>query len=588
MRAYRLSKFARKHRTALTTAAAMALLLLTGAAFSTWQAIRATQAESAARAAEREALQSQQDAKARQAEAEREKSRAETGEKLASERLVQVAAEKKKAEEEKQIAQSVRDFLENKLLAQADPSTQADDMLRTGGLSMEVKENPTIRELLHRAARELAPERIDATFPNQPLVQAEILQTVGRTYQCLGDRERAMGFLQRSAALYRQHLGPEHPDTLQSMNNLAAAYYSAGKLDLALPLLEETLKLRKATLGPDNPQTFQSMNNLNCAYQAAGKPELALPLFEETLKLSKAKLGSDHPQTLMSMNGLAAVYLNCGKPELALPLFEETLKLSKAKLGLDHPTTLYFMTSLARAYHYDGKPDLALPLLEETLKLQRLKLGPDHPETLLSMSSLAEAYQAAGKVDMAVSLLDEGYRVAKIYSWRRWMGPQLLDGYVRAGKKEQAAALLKELLADARTQLPKESPQLAAQLESIALSRWRAGDFTEAEPLLQECLAIREKTEPDEWMTFSTKSQLGGALSGQEKYAEAEPLLLAGYEGMKQREAKIPLPEKVRLTAALEWLVQLYEAVEKKDQSAKWRKELEAIKSAERNAGKRS
>ena len=45
------------------------------------------------------------------------------------------------------------------------------------------------------------------------------------------------------------------------------------------------------------------------------------------------------------------------------------------------------------------------------------------------------------------------------------MAPALLDGYVQAGKTEQAAALAKELLADARTQLPKESPQLAGQLD---------------------------------------------------------------------------------------------------------------------------
>ena len=46
------------------------------------------------------------------------------------------------------------------------------------------------------------------------------------------------------------------------MNNLAVAYQAAGKLDLALPLFEETLKLTKAKLGPDHPDTLRSMNNL--------------------------------------------------------------------------------------------------------------------------------------------------------------------------------------------------------------------------------------------------------------------------------------------------------------------------------------
>src|SRR5580704_14081391 len=38
---YRLSKFARKHRAALTTAAAIGFLLVAGVAVSTWQAVRA-------------------------------------------------------------------------------------------------------------------------------------------------------------------------------------------------------------------------------------------------------------------------------------------------------------------------------------------------------------------------------------------------------------------------------------------------------------------------------------------------------------------------------------------------------------------
>ena len=57
---------------------------------------------------------------------------------------------------------------------------------------------------------------------------------------------------------------------------------------------------------------------------------------------------------------------------------------------------------------------------------------------------------------------------------------------------------------------------------------------------------------------------------GQKKYAEAEPLLIAGCEGMLKRKAKIPPPAKPRLTEALERLVELYEATSKPDEAAKW------------------
>ena len=111
--------------------------------------------------------------------------------------------------------------------------------------------------------------------------------------------------------------------------------------------------------------------------------------------------------------------------------------------------------------------------------------------------------------------------------------------------------------------------------------------YTEAEPSLRECLAIREKKQPDSWSTFNAQSLLGGALLGQKKCAEAEPLLQAGFEGMKQREAQIsPQVRQQRLTASLERLVQLYEATGQKDKTNEWRKKWEQAKAPPKPAAK--
>ena len=67
---------------------------------------------------------------------------------------------------------------------------------------------------------------------------------------------------------------------------------------------------------------------------------------------------------------------------------------------------------------------------------------------------------------------------------------------------------------------------------------------------------------------------LGGSLLGQKKYAEAEPFLLSGYEGMKQREIMIPREGKPRLKEALQRLVHLYEATDRPDQAAGWKQKL--------------
>jgi eukaryotic-like serine/threonine-protein kinase len=596
---YRLRKFASKHRTALTTAAALTLLLVAGVAVSTWQALRATRAETTARIAEQDALLAQQaaveraegerlaklDAQAKQAEAEKQKTRAEAGEELASERLIQVEAEKK-------IAQTVRDFLQNKLLAQADTRTQADALLKAGESSSGAKLNPTIRELLDRAAKELAPDKIEESFPKQPLIQAEILQTIGNAYLGIGEHQPAIDFLKRSEALRRQHLGPDHSDTLTSMNDLGRAYAVAGELDLGAPLLEETLKLRKAKLGPEHLDTLISMSNLALAYRIAGKLDLALPLHEETLKLMKAKLGPEHPLTLTGMNNLAQGYRAAGKLDLALPLYEETLKLKKAKLGPEHPGTLISLNNLAAAYHAAGKLDLALPLFEEALRLKKAKLGPEHPSTLLSLDNLAMAYGAVGQLDLALPLLEEALKLKKAK-----LGPEhpdtlislriLADAYDDVKKFDKAELLYREGLQLTKQKWGGDSPTYAVYLASFGKNLLHQEKCTDAEPLLRECLAIREKTQPDVWLTFNAKSLLGGALLGQKKYADAEPLLLVGYEGMKKREATIPPLGKYRIPEAIERLVQLYEATDKEDEAAKWRKELDAAKGAKKKTEKR-
>src|SRR5262249_46375921 len=118
-------------------------------------------------------------------------------------------------------------------------------------------------------------------------------------------------------------------------------------------------------------------------------------------------------------------------------------------------------------------------------------------------------------------------------------------------------------------------------LAQLASNLLRQNKYADAEKILRDCLVLREQKEPDAWTTFNTQSMLGEALLGQERYADAEMLLRGGYEGMKQREASIPLQSRVRLREALQRLVRLYDAWGKPDEAARWRKELDAAKEKE-------
>jgi hypothetical protein len=68
-------------------------------------------------------------------------------------------------------------------------------------------------------------------------------------------------------------LGPDHPDTLRSRNNLGIAYVQAGRAVEAVPLHEQTMAARERLLGPDHPDTLASRNNLALAYRKADRAD---------------------------------------------------------------------------------------------------------------------------------------------------------------------------------------------------------------------------------------------------------------------------------------------------------------------------
>lgn len=188
-------------------------------------------------------------------------------------------------------------------------------------------------------------------------------------------------------------------------------------------------------------------------------------------------------------------------------------------------------------------------------------------------ASLGANYRDAGRLAEALPLLEEANRAVRKYPLLREFRGVLLDAYFKAGRNNDAVALAKEMLTDDRATYPAGSSQLAGMLDQVGSSLLSMKNWAEAESVAREALTIHDAKEPDDWHTFYTKSLLGGALLGQKKYAEAEPLLKAGYEGMKQRAEKIPPIEKDQLGEALDRLIELADVTGKADDAKMWKNE---------------
>jgi hypothetical protein len=87
----------------------------------------------------------------------------------------------------------------------------------------------------------------------------------------------------------------------------------------------------------------------------------------------------------------------------------------------------------------------------------------------------------------------------------------------------------------------------------------------------REALETEKKVQPDDWQRYRAESLLGASLAGEKKYAEAETLLLEGYQGMLARKLRIAVPDQYHLELAQQWLIKLYQAWGKPDKAAEWK-----------------
>jgi tetratricopeptide (TPR) repeat protein/tRNA A-37 threonylcarbamoyl transferase component Bud32 len=436
-----------------------------------------------------------------------------------------------------------------------------------GGVGRDVR----LKEALDRAV-----PKIDEAFAGRPKLEAAVRDTVGVTYWWRGEYKAAEPLLEKAYAIRLEVLGPEHPDTLTSLQNLARLRWRQGKLTEAVEKSRQAMEARKRVLGPEHENTLWSQINLGVFLSEENQFTEAEALLGQAIAVCKLTIGADHHHTLWAQRYLAWTRERQGKLAEAEKLFRETLEAQRRApdLGPAHANTLLSQSNLARVIGERGDPAAAERLLRETLALQTNLLGPEYPNTLLTQEDLARVLLDQDRLDDAERFLDQTLAVL-----RRKFDPGhpdiLATQNLRAillGKQEKpdrAEQLFREVLGLRRKSLGPDHLDLASTLADLGSLLLDQGRLAEAEPLLRESLAIREKKlVPDCWWLAHTRSLFGGSLALQGKFAAAEPPLLAGYEGLVR--AKGPPPKQVAWTR--DRIIELYEKWGKREQAEAWRK----------------
>jgi len=315
---YRLQKLMRRNKLAFATAGLVTTALVLGITVSTWQAVRATNAE-----------------------------------KRTAETLKQVAAERDAKELARKDAEAISKFL-GEVFQSPDPTRDGRTI--------------TVAETLEKAAKKL-----DTDLASPPARRAKLQATLGETYHALGLYREATALREKVRDYTLATSGPEHPDTLDAMHNLASSYAEVKRHDEALKLGEQVLALRRKVLGPEHPDTLRVMRNLAWSYLAIRRREEALAMHEEVLPLYRKVFGPEHPGTLGVAMEVAVSYESAARRDEALKLREESLALYRKVLGPEHRDTFMAITTLAYSYAAAGRKDEAAKLQAELKALQEGK-----------------------------------------------------------------------------------------------------------------------------------------------------------------------------------------------------------------------
>ncbi|MGD0258381.1 MAG: serine/threonine-protein kinase [Verrucomicrobiota bacterium] len=453
------------------------------------------------------------------------------------------------------------------------------------------------------------------------------LYLLGSVFCNQGKLTEAETVYRKSLAIRRRLFGNEHKDVASALDNLGLVLTGLGKLDDAEEAIREALMIQKKLFGAEHPDVGDSLLNLATVLGRRGKLSEAEAACRDTVAMRRKLMGNDNLAVGAALSQLAGLCREEGKLAEAEAVCREELALEKKLSGSGY-NLAHSLQLLSDILYDQAKWAEAEAPCRESINLFK-QLAQDDPKRSdypidlgHSQCQLANVLAKTGRRELAEQILREAAERgnasdlnALAWSLATSADPNLRDGtnaavfaekavaatnrrnvsyldtlaaaYAETGQFAKAVSIQHEAIA--LSQREEEKKDLASRLKlyeshspyrddgalaMLANARLREGKFVEAEAPARECLTLREIEIPDDWRTFNARSMLGGSLLGQKKYAEAEPLLLAGYQGMKQREARIPLEGKPRLTETLQRLVQLYEAIGRPDQAAKWQQKL--------------
>jgi serine/threonine-protein kinase len=245
-----------------------------------------------------------------------------------------------------------------------------------------------------------AESRALTQLSSTPVVKAKLQQVFGLIHSQRGQYTPARETLEAALAEQRRLLGPDHPDTLESLHALGRVLYGSGDGERARTLLQESLDRHRRVYGDEHEKTARAIHALA---PLAPNLDAAGALFSQALEVRQRVLPPNHPDLAMSLGALAQYHNLKADRERSRALYQRALAVFEGP-GARHPKAVGLMNDYASLLGGLSLHAEAEAMQRQAITVGQQVLGPgtlivanltnNLGTTLTSLGRLAEAEHA--------------------------------------------------------------------------------------------------------------------------------------------------------------------------------------------------
>ncbi len=366
--AYRLKKFARRHKAGVAAAATIAIALLAVAGIAAYSAVSSAQ-QAREIAAERDNAEQINDFLL--SIFELSSPNQTKGETVTALELLDRSAERMRTEmagqpqrqallmhsiamvySEMSQFDTAKGLLEEaRAMHRDNGSHRSADYASSTELYAEIRETEGAFDEAEETVREAIGIRRELAVPED---LAFSLLMLGRIQHKSGQMEEAES-LYRQALQIRRSVNDDDDETIaKALSYIGSILQQRGELDDAEAMQREALGIRRDVYGDDHMILIESHHNLGTVLMEKGDLDTARSHLEEALRISiKLVPEGDHGQVYL-YNGLGSVYERMGDLEQARENFQRSLDMLMQFFGAKHPNTSIVQGNLGRVLVEQG------------------------------------------------------------------------------------------------------------------------------------------------------------------------------------------------------------------------------------------